>query len=496
MAFLDQSGLGTFLSNIKDKFVLQTKYKSDQSTIVGNIQALNNLFDNDGNAKKAIEANSALGAEVALCSVADNLNNTISSTYITDLNFVENSGVTLKLGNESTKDLTNYIAKYNRFGFVKPPYASTNAATLTTAAASNTNTPTIAKRTTTTGRYYGIEADKNGYLFVNVPWTTKIYAGNSQTVANNTTTSNPYIKIADGSTYSSQIQLKGSGGTTVSSDSNGVITISSTGTDTSLGDLMGATAIGKNSLPIYWNGNSFSTISSYEGNSASATEINYSSVSLINNDTTLDSFLGNELLKVSKWNLGNSSSIGWQDGIILSASFNQLYGIQIALDDDNTYNIALRQKYGGTWNSWKKIPMADGTNATGTWGIDISGKAGAVEWSKITNKPTTFTPNSHTQDISSINNLQTALDGKADSSHTHSYAGSSSAGGAATSANKVNSSLKIKLKSGKTENTNLFTFDGSTAKTIDITASSLGITSGTSLPSTGSPGDIFFLYNA
>ena len=58
--------------------------------------------------------------------------------------------------------------------------------------------------------------------------------------------------------------------------------------------------------------------------------------------------------------------------------------------------------------------------------------------------------------------------------HTHNYAGSSSAGGAATSANKVNKSLIIKLNSGTTEGTNLFTFDGSTAKTINLTASLIG----------------------
>lgn len=60
------------------------------------------------------------------------------------------------------------------------------------------------------------------------------------------------------------------------------------------------------------------------------------------------------------------------------------------------------------------------------------------------------------------------------SDHTHNYAGSSSAGGAATSANKVNQNLAIKLNSGTTEGTNLFTFNGSTAKTIDITPSSIG----------------------
>ena len=75
-----------------------------------------------------------------------------------------------------------------------------------------------------------------------------------------------------------------------------------------------------------------------------------------------------------------------------------------------------------------------------------------VSWANITGKPSTFTP----------------------SSHTHNYAGSASAGGAATSANKVNNSLKIQLNSGTTENSNLFTFNGSAAKTVNITASKIG----------------------
>ena len=70
--------------------------------------------------------------------------------------------------------------------------------------------------------------------------------------------------------------------------------------------------------------------------------------------------------------------------------------------------------------------------------------------------------------------IDTLLDGKSDEGHTHNYAGSSSAGGAATSANKVNSNLAIKLNGGTTEGTNLFTFNGSTAKTIDITPANIG----------------------
>lgn len=63
------------------------------------------------------------------------------------------------------------VATYNTLGGVKPAYSTTGAVSLTTAAAANTTTPTIAAKSTTSGRYYAVEIDKNGVLFVNVPWT-------------------------------------------------------------------------------------------------------------------------------------------------------------------------------------------------------------------------------------------------------------------------------------------------------------------------------------
>ena len=73
-----------------------------------------------------------------------------------------------------------------------------------------------------------------------------------------------------------------------------------------------------------------------------------------------------------------------------------------------------------------------------------------------------------------VTEIDAKLAGKSDTGHTHNYAGSSSAGGAATSANKVNQNLIIKLNSGTTEGTNLFTFNGSATKTINITPSGIG----------------------
>jgi hypothetical protein len=67
--------------------------------------------------------------------------------------------------------------------------------------------------------------------------------------------------------------------------------------------------------------------------------------------------------------------------------------------------------------------------------------------------------------------LGTGASNAAAGNHTHSYAGSSSAGGAA---NSVKTNLIIKLNGGSTEGTNLFTFNGSTAKTVNITPSAIG----------------------
>lgn len=53
--------------------------------------------------------------------------------------------------------------------------------------------------------------------------------------------------------------------------------------------------------------------------------------------------------------------------------------------------------------------------------------------------------------------------------HTHKYAGSSTVGGAATSANKVNKSLTIQANG-----TSLASFNGSSAKTVNITPSNIG----------------------
>lgn len=80
----------------------------------------------------------------------------------------------------------------------------------------------------------------------------------------------------------------------------------------------------------------------------------------------------------------------------------------------------------------------------------------------------TVNDDSHNHVISNVDGLQSALDGKAASSHTHNYAGSSSAGGAATSANKLETARTISLTGDVTGSTS---FDGSGNVSITATVS-------------------------
>ena len=93
--------------------------------------------------------------------------------------------------------------------------------------------------------------------------------------------------------------------------------------------------------------------------------------------------------------------------------------------------------------------VVDDTKLSTEDGYEVytAGSATSVPWSGVTGKPSTFTP----------------------ATHTHNYAGSASAGGAATSANKVNNSLTISCNG-----TTAATFDGSAAKSVNITPASIG----------------------
>lgn len=73
---------------------------------------------------------------------------------------------------------------------------------------------------------------------------------------------------------------------------------------------------------------------------------------------------------------GFNTSILNNNGIIIDGGYsNANFGFQILIDDDQTYIMGLRQRSVNGWNNWKRIPMGDGTGASGTWDISISGNA-------------------------------------------------------------------------------------------------------------------------
>ena len=89
-----------------------------------------------------------------------------------------------------------------------------------------------------------------------------------------------------------------------------------------------------------------------------------------------------------------------------------------------------------------------------TMTVNISGSAASaavassVAWGNVSGKPSTFTPSSHTHTKSQITDFPSAL--------------------------KNPSSIIIKLNGGTTEGTNMFTYDGSGAKSINITPGAIG----------------------
>lgn len=134
---------------------------------------------------------------------------------------------------------------------------------------------------------------------------------------------------------------------------------------------------------------------------------------------------------------GGLSWFGQSDGIQLYAVETQNDNLELYLKftDDNSNGLSIRNKD----NTQTARISATGEITASKFVGNLSGTASAVPWSGITGKPSTFTP----------------------ASHTHNYAGSSSAGGNANAAVKLATARKIGNAS----------FDG----TADITLSQMGL---------------------
>lgn len=90
---------------------------------------------------------------------------------------------------------------------------------------------------------------------------------------------------------------------------------------------------------------------------------------------------------------------GGNDGHILGMTWTNtsIYGAQIWVDTDPTNTMAFRSRSNaGVWTGWNTIlhssnynsysPTLTGGGASGTWGINITGSAGSVDFNNLTNK--------------------------------------------------------------------------------------------------------------
>jgi hypothetical protein len=76
--------------------------------------------------------------------------------------------------------------------------------------------------------------------------------------------------------------------------------------------------------------------------------------------------------------------------------------------------------------------------------VDVAASANAVEWANVSAKPSTFTPSTHTHEISDVTNLQTALNGKAPTITTaQAYATATTSISAATYADITGCSVSL-----------------------------------------------------
>jgi hypothetical protein len=133
-------------------------------------------------------------------------------------------------------------------------------------------------------------------------------------------------------------------------------------------------------------------------------------------------------------------------------SSNNLKQIAYGYNQGQMYT---RYRSSGTWSGWTRMysstdkPTPADIGALGATAKAESAKtADAVAWDNVTGRPSTFAPSSHTHTKSQITDMPTAL--------------------------KNPTAVKVQLNGGTTEGTNQFTYDGSAAKTINVTPANIG----------------------
>ena len=272
--------------------------------------------------------------------------------------------------------------------------------------------------------------------YVNVPWENNThYASNSILADSNTATANTTTDLTNGKVRINHIEngkvtssaiIKGTGSTIVTASTDGTITISSSTPD----------------LSTYAT-QTWVTDKGYTTNKGTVTSVavkmNGNVKGTITSSGTID--LGNVITDIS-----GKSDTGHTHTTSLAETTN---AANITFEHGKNYQITA----GGTSGIFKmpSLPTADSSTSGVMKLYTVTGKTndGAMSQSAVT----------------------TALAGKSDTIHKHVISDINDF----PSSLKNPSSLIIKLNGGDTEGTSRFTYDGSNAKTVNITKSDLGL---------------------
>lgn len=159
----------------------------------------------------------------------------LSGTYLTANSTLNASKVSGTLP-ASTYTNTTYSNATNSVSGLVQPWIYHSVASVGTGG-TNSTAVTVNEASTTEGKYYAVETDVNGRLFVNVPWTdtnidthytANLYTGASASATvNEAASGNVYLNLVENNTIRNSHLISGAGGTTVSSDESGNVTISS-----------------------------------------------------------------------------------------------------------------------------------------------------------------------------------------------------------------------------------------------------------------------------
>ena len=252
----------------------------------------------------------------------------------------------------------------------------------------------------------------------NTHYTTGITAGATGTTSNSATTNgNTFIKIKDDSTHRGQVKIVGSGATTVTSDANGVITISSTDNNTVYTH---PTSAGNKHIP---SGGSSGQILRWSA-AGTATwgadnDTNYYHTRVYSSGLKISTGTGVSDMYVP-------SATGSQSGVVI---MHPAASCTTFTSDDSTCTVAAVKKAVTLFTN-DYAPTKTGGGASGTWGISITGNAAtATTASSCSGNAATATKLKNARTISLTGSVTGSgtFDGSGNLSiatttnHTHSY---------------------------------------------------------------------------